>query len=94
MRRKDWPLLETAIDRKLDDQDEFVRWWRETVQAQSAGRGHKTRADLGVFSMPDAEALSGISHQQVSRWAKKLKDRPAYRAQLFGKAYKAAMMTS
>ncbi|MGC2221071.1 MAG: hypothetical protein WA624_01190 [Methylocella sp.] len=28
----------------------------------STGRGHKTRADLGVFSMSDAEDSTGIHH--------------------------------
>jgi hypothetical protein len=40
--------------------------------------------------MIDAESLTGIKHQQVSRWAKALKDRQAYRAKLFGKAYQTA----
>lgn len=34
---------------------------------------------------------TGISKQQVSRWAKSLKDRAAYRARLYGAAWKKAM---
>jgi hypothetical protein len=26
-RVKDWPTLETAVETKIEDQREFVRWW-------------------------------------------------------------------
>jgi len=26
-RVQDWPLLEGAVDQKIEDQQEFVRWW-------------------------------------------------------------------
>lgn len=90
-RVQDWPTLEAAIDQKIEEQTEFVRWWRETV---TPGKG--TRTDLSAdrrFSCDDAEALTGISHQQVSKWAKKLQKPDQYRAQLCGATYKAAMMT-
>jgi hypothetical protein len=35
-RSKDWPTLETAVDTKIEDQAEFVRWWEENVRR--AGR--------------------------------------------------------
>ena len=31
IRLKDWPMLEEAVGKKLDEQTEYVRWWRETV---------------------------------------------------------------
>jgi hypothetical protein len=53
---------------------EFVRWWREMVR----GKGEKANsADRGYF-VDAAESITGISHQQVSRWAKCLKDRNAH----------------
>jgi hypothetical protein len=40
----------------------------------------------------DAEEHTGITQQQVSKWAKRLKDREAYREKLFGPSWKAAMV--
>lgn len=89
---KDWPLLERAVDKKLEDQEEFVRWWREKVTVRhGAGRGNKNIPDPISFSADDAEATTGISPQQVSKWAKRLKDPTKYRATLFGAAWKSAM---
>lgn len=87
-RTRDWPLLEQAVDAKLDDQEEFVRWWDERV------RPHGVRADVaepGHLAAPVAEELTGITKQQVSRWRKRLVDRPAYRAALYEHAYRKAM---
>jgi hypothetical protein len=42
----------------MADQREFARWWR----------GNVTNAQNGAFA--EAELATGISHQQVSRWAK------------------------
>ena len=53
-------------------QAEFVQWWRENVSVNhGAGRGKKI-ADRGSFSVDQAEALTGITQQQVSKWAKRL----------------------
>ena len=60
---KDWPLLERAVEEKVAEQAEFVRWWTETVGANhGAGRGKKN-ADLGSFSAEEAERQPGISQQ-------------------------------
>lgn len=67
----------------IEEQEEFVRWWRETVSVNhGAGRGNKKNADLRSFSKADAEELTGITQQQVSKWAKKLQKVEAYRALL------------
>jgi hypothetical protein len=55
------------------------------------GRGDKVAQDAATLTQPVAEETSGITHQQVSRWAKRLKAPDTYRAKLFGKAYAAAM---
>lgn len=90
-RLKDWPLLYQAVEQKIEEQAEFVAWWREKVSvSHGAGRGKKG-AVRGAFSLPDAESLTGITHQQVSRWAKALGDRDKYREKLYGAAYKKAM---
>ena len=83
---KDWPLLEEAVERKLDEQEEFVRWWREKVR-----RPGRNNSDLNYFSVDNAEAWTGISQVQVARWNKRLQDRAAYRDALFGVAYRKAM---
>lgn len=91
---RDWPLLERAVDEKIEQQAEFVRWWSETVTVRhGAGRGNKNSADPRSFSQSEAESLTGISHQQVSKWRKATDEanREKYRAQLFGAAWKKAM---
>ncbi len=37
-RVKDWPTLVTAIEKKMEDQTEFVRWWDEGVQRPGGNR--------------------------------------------------------
>lgn len=90
---KKWPLLAKAVDQKIEDQIEFVAWWRATVTpAQSPGRGgRKSSADRRTIPMRDAEALSGIQNQQVSRWRQRLRNIPSYKASLYGAAWRAAM---
>ena len=82
---------ETPIAKKIEEQTEFVRWWKETVTPNKGGdRGNqyveaKTQND--VFGKSDAESLTGITQQQVSRWRKKLVDASKYEAELFEAAY-------
>ena len=82
---KDWPLLEKAIDAKVEEQEEFVRWWRETVTPGHGGDRGKI-PDRGSWSSEKAEELTGITPQQVSRWKEKLKDTPGYRGALMSAA--------
>ena len=82
--------LRGFITHKLEEQTEFVRWWKETVGVrQSPGNNqHSSNADLrSTIPKDDAESLTGITQQQVSKWAKKLQKPDQYRAQLFGAAY-------
>ncbi len=88
-RTKDWPTLEIAVDQKIADQAEFVRWWNEKVRSQ--GEVRKEAPDPGLLSRDDAERLTGVVNQQVSKWRKRLKDVETYRAALFGPSYKKAM---
>ena len=73
----------------MEDQTEFVRWWDESVRP--GGRPAKTSADQRWLSQEDAEALTSISHQQVSKWGQRLKDYERYRDLLYGHAYRKAM---
>lgn len=80
----DWPLLEQAVEQKIEEQIEFVQWWRDHVGVRHAA-GSKKNADLrSSFSTDQAEELTGITQQQVSKWRKRLADRAKYAAALFG----------
>jgi phage N-6-adenine-methyltransferase len=89
-RTKNWPLLESAVEKKLDDQEDFVNWWRENVSRNHGGKRIKS-AERGTWNYETAEKLTGISSQQVSKWAKRLAKRDEYRAALYGVAYRQAM---
>jgi hypothetical protein len=64
-RLKDWPLLKQAIDDMLEKQREFVDWWRDNLSAHH-GRPEKC-APLRTLTLEQAENLTGITHQQVSK---------------------------
>ncbi len=84
-RVKDWPTLQAAIEQKIEDQREFVRWWAERVQGKGQPKKNSARSSLVLLPAKDAEDLTGIRHEQVSRWRRHLKDEAAYRAKLFGR---------
>ena len=65
---------------------EAMHRWQEMVQSQ----GRKPRSALS-FEVDTAKSLSGITHQQVSRWRNNLRDEAKYRVALFGPSYKKAM---
>jgi hypothetical protein len=49
----------------------IVRWWNETVGVRE-GAGSKSSADQrSTLSMDDAEKLTQIAQQQVSKWRKR-----------------------
>ena len=77
----DWPLLEEAVDKKIEDQAEFVTWWDGDDGVQPNHRP-VTVADRRQLSVPDAEQETGITKQQVSRWRKCLADVSKYRQQI------------
>lgn len=83
---QDWPLLEDAINSKIEDQAEFVEWWRAAVR----GAGQGNVADRGQFSVDQASEATGITKQQVSRWRKSVSDKPKYRDKLLLAVYRKA----
>lgn len=87
-RIKDWPTLETAVEKKIEDQTEFVRWWEENVRPNTRP---KTNADQRYLTVAQAETQTGITQQQVSKWGQRLKDYEQYRDLLYGHAYRKAM---
>jgi hypothetical protein len=86
-----WTILEDAVDAKLDEQAEFVRWWDESVRRP----GGNTRSPI-IVSRPDtmdvaaATAETDVTKLQVSRWRKSLADRERYRARIILAAYRKA----
>ena len=38
---KDWPMLEAAIEKKMEDQVEFLRWWDKKVRKKGGADGYK-----------------------------------------------------
>lgn len=86
-RVRDWPLLEEAIEKKMEDQTEFVRWWDEGVR----DKGQRANVSDPRHFAADAEELTGIRKQQVSKWRRRLREPEKYRAMLFGAAYAKAM---
>ena len=85
----DWPLLEKAVDEKLDEQEDFVEWWRVHVTARKGGGTKSQNGDL--VSTDKAETLTGITKHQVSKWSTRLKRRDEYREQLVATVRKAIM---
>lgn len=81
---RDWPLLEKAIDAKLDEQDDVVNWWRANVTPNKGGDRRSNQCDRPVTLVTCAEAESRleITKKQVSRWATWLARRDETRAQL------------
>lgn len=93
-RVKNWPLLERAVDKKIEDQRQFVAWWLATVTPGTGGdRRSKNQRPRSALLIPQAEAesLSGIRHQQVSRWHGRLRNVADYKRSLYGAAWRAAM---
>ena len=65
-----------------------MRWWKETVSVRHGENRYSIdNADLRSLSKADAEELTRITQQQVSRWRKKLVDASKYEAELFEAAY-------
>jgi DNA N-6-adenine-methyltransferase (Dam) len=62
-----------------------VRWWQSTVRRPGQGNN----AERGYF-VGDAEELTQISQQQVSRWRRDLSDADRYRSRLLLATYRAA----
>lgn len=84
---KDWPILEAAVAEKIEQQKQFVGWWERNVR----GPGKSNSSRPGIIGAGDAEAQTGISAIQVSKWRKRLASPDKYQEQLFGVAYRAAM---
>lgn len=83
-RVKDWPLLEQAVEMKVEEQQELVEFWDEKVRPPGQGRNIPDRE---FYSVEDLERLTQFTAPQISKLKKKLKDPAAYKAKLYGKAW-------
>lgn len=70
--------VERAIASQVAEQFEFVAWWGKHVR----GPGKSNSRRPGVIDAEAAEAATGISNQQVSKWRKRQKDAEGYIAQI------------
>jgi hypothetical protein len=61
-------------DQKIEEQREFVGWWGEHVARPGGDRQSKEHSPGPALMLAQAEQLTGITHQQVSKWAKAVKD--------------------
>jgi ParB family chromosome partitioning protein len=84
---KNWPLVESAVDLKLEEQTDFVEFWGRSVR--SPGKP-PINSDMELISVAQATEWTGINQPQVVRWGKKLKDYEKYRAQQILAAFKRA----
>ena len=60
----------------MEDQTEFVRWWGEAVTPNKGGdrKSENQSPRLATLIAEDAENLTGITKQQVSKWGQRLKE--------------------
>lgn len=83
---KNWPLVEEAIDRKIDDQVEFVGWWKANVRRPGQGNNPGPH----YFSVDQAQNATGIRQPQVSKWGKRIADKQKYKDQLLAAIFRKA----
>lgn len=79
-RQEDWPMVERAADRLIEEKVNFVAWWDRHVA--SAGQPKKNYIRTDIILAPVAEKQTGILTMQVSRWRKKSKDPIKWRDQM------------
>jgi phage N-6-adenine-methyltransferase len=83
---QDWPLLEEAVDAKIEEQIEFCRWWEREVTPFHAEGAH-----LVTDRKLDKEEVQEWK-VRVHRWKKYLNSLKAYRGRLLGAEYRAALL--
>jgi hypothetical protein len=93
-RVRDWPLLSDAVDAKIEDQREFVRWWDEAVGVRLHAGTELGAERRSTLTKDQAEHDTEITHQQVSRWRKSIRDVAKYREQLIVAARRKADLSA
>ena len=63
----DQPPLETAVDQKMEDQAEFVRWRKENVRPAWQGRNVRDQRQYLVDKAKEKQSLIGDSFRSRRR---------------------------
>jgi hypothetical protein len=95
-RIKDWPALEEAVDAKIEEQINFVAWWKGNVSIGHGGdrKSENQEPRSRFLKLADAERLTGMPQQRVSDLAKRLAQPKKYREYLLGSGYFAAFLAT
>ena len=83
---QDWPLLEKAIDAKIQEQIDFCQWWAKKVTPRESN----PKAVTGLLPLSRSDVNEW--KMRVSRWTGYLKTIQPYRDRLLGAEYKAALL--
>ncbi len=88
-RIKDWPVLEKAVDGKIEEQGKFIVWRNGNIRG--VGQPQKN-GDCSVTKLSDQQItdISGVTKKQAERIADRLIQRDEYREYLLGTEYRAA----
>jgi phage N-6-adenine-methyltransferase len=86
---QDWDSLDEAVEQQISDQRNLVEWWDSNVRKPGP---IEINAEPRLFTREQAESITGISQQTVSKWRKHIAgDLDAYRDLLRGPSYRKAM---
>ena len=63
---RDWKMLADAVDQQIEDQQGFVKWWRDNVSVRQGaggkpGEGAKNADRRSLLSVKRAEELTKIA---------------------------------
>jgi len=83
---QDWPLLEEAVNSKIEEQIEFCKWWEKEITPNHGGNRQDNRSVI----LPKEEVEEWA--MRVHRWKKYLNALQQYRARLLGAEYRAALL--
>lgn len=85
---QNWPLLEEAVDRKIDEQIDFCKWWEKEVTPRKGWSGKSQVTE----PLPEIGIEVAEWKMRVRRWKNYLNAVKQYRARLLGAEYKAALL--
>lgn len=88
---KDWEALTVAVAAMIEHQTKVVSWWSEKVTGNRYNINPPENADRGFLSVDQAEHLTGLAQQKISKWRQRLADIDAYQEFLRGPSYRTAM---
>jgi hypothetical protein len=90
-RLQDWPMLEKAVDIKIDEQRKFIGWRNAHIRGVGQPQRNADRS-VGILSSKQITDFTGITEKQAERISAKLAEPEKYRERLLGAAYCAAFL--